>query len=81
MKMVKNMYKLIKKDLKTKLILSKLDVSKSVEPDKIHLKILKYLSSNESFTNAISKLFEKCKESAMIPYIWKIAINKKFEYI
>ena len=43
-------------------------------PYEIHSKILKYLSSNESFINAIYKLFEKCIEYEMISYIWKTAI-------
>ena len=38
-----------------KLLLSKLNVSKSIGP-KINLKILKYLSSNESLINPICKL-------------------------
>ena len=42
-------------------------------PDEIHPKILKY-SSNESFINAIGKLFEKGIEYEMIPYSWKTAI-------
>ena len=58
----------------TKLLLFKMDDSKSMEPNDIHPKILKFLSSNESFINAISKLFEKCIEYEMIPYIWKIEI-------
>ena len=44
-----------------------------MEPDEIHPKI-KYLPSNKCFINEISKLFEKCIEYEMIPYIWKTAI-------
>ena len=49
-------------ELKTKQSLFKLIVSKSMGPDKIHAKILKYLL-NENFTNVISKLFEECIEN------------------
>ena len=53
-----------------------MDASKSIEPDEINPKILKYLSTNENFNNAISKLYEKCVEYEMIPYIWKTEILK-----
>ena len=43
--------------------------------DEIHRKILMYLS-NESFNNAVCKLFEKCIGYEMISYIWKTAIVK-----
>ena len=38
------------------------------------LNLMNYLSSNESFINAISKLFEKCIEYEIVPHIWKAAI-------
>ena len=57
-----------------KLLLSLLDVSKSLGPDEIHPKIFNYLSSNENFVIAMYKLFEKCIEYEMILYIWKRAI-------
>ena len=44
-------------------------LSAKVGPDEIHLKILKHLSSNESFIEVICKLFEKCIECEIIPYI------------
>ena len=43
-----------------------MNVNKSTGPDEIHAKIFKYLSSSESFINAINKLFEKCIEYEMI---------------
>ena len=69
------------KDIKQ--LLSKLVVSKSMVPDEIHPKILKYLSSNERFINAICKLFEKYIEYEMISYICKTANckKKKVQYI
>lgn len=57
-----------------KMLLSKLDVSKSMGPDEIHPKILKFLSSNESFVSAITALFNKCIKDENIPSIWKTAI-------
>jgi hypothetical protein len=57
-----------------KLLLSKLDVSKSMGPDEIHPKILKFLSSNEDFINTITTLFNKCIKDENIPCIWKTAI-------
>ena len=57
-----------------RVLLSKLDVSKSMGPDEIHPKILKFLSSNESFIFAITKLFNKCIKDENIPSIWKTAI-------
>ena len=57
-----------------KILLTKLDVSKSMGPDEIHPKILKYLSSNESFINVICKLFEKFIEYKMVQFIWKTTI-------
>ena len=43
-------------------------------PSEIHPKILKYLSVNESFINAMCRLFEKCKEYEIVPNIWKTVI-------
>ena len=51
-----------------------MDVSKSMGPNGIHPKILKYLSK-ESFIYAISKLFEKFIEYEIISYTWKTAIE------
>ena len=52
-------------ELKYELKLSKLNVGKSIGPDEIHPKILKYLWSNES------KLSEKCIEYENSPLIKK----------
>ena len=54
-----------------RLLLRKLNVSKSLTPDEIHLKRLKYLSSKESFMQC--KFIEKCIEYEMIPSLWKTA--------
>ena len=55
-------------------LLSKFDAGKYMGSDEIHPKILKYLSSNGSFINSISKLFKKFIEYENILYIWKTAI-------
>ena len=60
-----------------KLLLSKLDVSKSMGPDKIHPKISNNLSSNSSFINAICKLFWKCVKYEMIWETNAILLHKK----
>jgi hypothetical protein len=57
-----------------KLLLSKLDTSKSMGPDEIHPKILKFLSTNDGFINAITTLFNTCISDETIPAIWKTAI-------
>ena len=57
-----------------RVLLSKLDVSKSMGPDEIHPKILNFLSGNEWFIFAITKLFNKCIKDENIPSIWKTAI-------
>ena len=56
-----------------RLLLSNLNVGKSMGPDGIHPKILKFLSKNEGFVNAITVLFNKCIKDGKIPEIWKIA--------
>ena len=57
-----------------KLWSAKFDARKIMGPDEIHPKILKYLSSNKSLINTISKLFEKYIEYEKISFIWKMAI-------
>ena len=56
-----------------RLLLSKLDVGKSMGPDEIHPKILRFLSTNEDFINAITILFNTCIKFKSIPNIWKTA--------
>ena len=56
-----------------KVLLSKLNVGKSMGPDGIHPKILKYLSENEGFINALTTLFNNCIKNEKLPYIWKTA--------
>ena len=56
-----------------KLLLSNLNVGKSMGPDEIHPKILKFLSTNAGFVAALTLLFNKCIKDEKIPEIWKTA--------
>ena len=53
--------------------LSKLNIFKSYGPDSVHPKLLKSLSDDNNFINAITKLFVNCATSGTIPKIWKTA--------
>ena len=53
--------------------LSKLDCFKSMGPDGIHPKLLKSLSEDSKFVNALVELFRKCTDSGMLPAVWKTA--------
>ena len=59
-----------------KLLLSEINIYKSGGPDNIHPKLLKSLSDNENFVDAITKLFNKCLENIALPNVWKTAIVK-----
>ena len=56
-----------------RVMLVKLDVSKSMGPDDIHPKVLKFLSANEDFVNAVTILFNKCIKDEILPDVWKTA--------
>ena len=68
-------------EIEVKGILEKLDISKSVGPDKVHPKLIKNLSSNEGFIKALTDLYKNCYNSGCIPKVWKTAditaIHKK----
>ena len=53
--------------------LAKLNEFKSIGPDGIHPKILKALSSDTNFVNALVCLFKKCTDSEALPKVWKQA--------
>ena len=53
--------------------LHQLNIYKSSGPDKVHPKLLKALSGNYSFINAVGELFRNCAESGVIPTMWKEA--------
>ncbi len=56
-----------------KIELEKIDISKSQGPDSVHPKLLKSLSGNNHFVNAVFELFEVCATSCKIPLQWKTA--------
>ena len=64
-----------------KLLLLKLDQSKSVGPDGIHPKLLANLAKNDEFVSAITLLFKDICNSGEMPSIWKkanvTALHKK----
>ena len=64
-----------------KLLLLKLDQSKSVGPDGIHPKLLANLAKNDEFVSAITLLFKNIYNSGEMPSIWKkanvTALHKK----
>ena len=53
--------------------LSKLNIFKSYGPDKVHPKLLRSLSEDYGFIEAVTKLFINCAKSGTIPKVWKTA--------
>ena len=53
--------------------LKTLDCFKSYGPDGVHPKLLKSLSDDSSFVNAVVKLFRKCTDTGKLPQVWKSA--------
>ena len=64
-----------------KKLLSQINTSKSMGPDKIHPKLLHSLAEIEDFVTALTLLYKKCFESSLIPTQWKtadvVALHKK----
>ena len=64
-----------------KKLLLALDINKSMGPDNVHPKLLKYLATNNTFVDAVTLLLNKCLHDETIPSIWKtasvIALHKK----
>ena len=62
-------------------LLAAIDISKAFGPDNIHPKLLRYLSSDDRFVLALTKLFHVFVERECIPTDWKVAhivsIHKK----
>ena len=54
-------------------LLMELNIFKSVGPDNIHPKILKGLSTNSYFVQALTELFQKCYDTGQLPSVWKKA--------
>ena len=55
-------------------ILCELDINKAMGSDKIHPKLLKFLSGNDWFLNSLTSLFNACIKNEEIPLIWKTAL-------
>ena len=53
--------------------LSNLNCFKSMGPDDVHPKLLKSLSDDSDFVNAVVLLFRKCTNSGILPEVWKTA--------
>ena len=62
-------------------ILGSLDISKAMGPDGVHPRLLRYLSENSSFVDAVVLLFSACASEQYIPEVWKtatvVALHKK----
>ena len=56
-----------------KQLLTEINMNKSMGPDDIHPKLLKFLASNDNFVKALTQLFNVCVKEESIPNIWKTA--------
>ena len=54
-------------------LLNCINIYKSGGPDNIHPKLLKTLSCNQNFVEAVSNLFRKCCDGGKIPDVWRTA--------
>ena len=59
--------------LEVKQKLSQLNIYKSFGPDGVHPKLLKALSDNINFVDAVTDLFNTCAIAGTIPLVWKEA--------
>ena len=55
-------------------LLKGLNCNKSMGPDNIHPKLLKFLAEDENFVNALCVLYENCIAQQCMPKDWKSAI-------
>ena len=62
-------------------MLGALDINKAMGPDNVHPKLLRYLSEDSSFVDAVVLLLSACSSEKCIPEIWKtatvVALHKK----
>ena len=62
-------------------ILGSLDINKAMGPDSVHPRLLRYLSEDGSFVDAVVLLLSACASERCIPEIWKtatvVALHKK----
>ena len=56
-----------------RILLSEINIFKSEGPDNVHPKLIKSLSENNYFVDAVTKLFERCYKIGKIPDVWKTA--------
>jgi hypothetical protein len=70
----KVMEKLIIENSKVKKLLVNLKENKSMGPDKIHPKLLKFLAENDNFVCALTTLLNRCVYEESIPSVWKSAV-------
>ena len=54
-------------------LLSEMNIFKSEGPDNVHPKLIKILSENNCFVNAVTKLFKSCYKIGKLPDVWKTA--------
>ena len=75
------MSKLVISPDKVEKLLANLKENKSMGPDKLHPKLLKFLSADRAFVSALTLLLNKCIDQETIPAVWKSAaivpIHKK----
>ena len=57
-----------------KKLLLEININKAMGPDEIHPKLINFLSHNDNFVKAITKLFNCCLQQETIPSIWKTAL-------
>ena len=55
-------------------LLLDLDINKSMGPDKIHPKLLKFLAGNDCFLKSLTTFLNTCIKNEEIPLIWKTAL-------
>ena len=64
-----------------KILLSRVNIWKSIGPDDIHPKLLKTLANNAAFVRSITHLFQTCYDKGTLPEVWKqanvTALHKK----
>ena len=59
---------------KVKKLLANLNENKSMGPDNVHPKLLKFLADNTNFVWSLTELLNKCIVDECIPSIWKSAV-------
>ena len=57
-----------------KKLLTNLNPTKSMGPDNVHPKLLKFLADDDNFVTSLSLLLRECVEQECIPKVWKSAV-------